>query len=244
MRCQIFREHGIGHGEINLASALAQSCNVYFFQHATELGAEPLVAWARRFGFGQQGGNLPLASELRSDEQVQSLAIGQGTLTATPLQVLRMYAAIASGGQLVEPKFTREQVATARQRSTSRDLQAGSAPISGLDPATIAAVRRGLEAVVADPAGTAFATVRMPGLSIAGKTGTAQAGGERPDHAWFAGYVPAEEPRYAFVVVLEHGGSGSTAAGTIARHLVEQLQRLQYLGQISTASQDFPPGKG
>jgi penicillin-binding protein 2 len=244
LRCQIFREHGIGHGEINLTGALAQSCNVYFFHHAAELGAEPLVAWARRFGFGEQGGSLPLPSELQSDEEVQALSIGQGTLTATPLQVLRMYAAIANDGYLVEPKFTLAQTTSARQTSTMRESQSADARIAGLDPATLAAVRRGLEAVVADPAGTAFATVRTPGISIAGKTGTAQAGGERPDHAWFAGYVPAEEPQFAFVVVLEHGGSGSTAAGTIARHLVEQLQRLEYLGRITTASQSFPPGKG
>lgn len=244
LRCQIFREHGIGHGEITLAGALAQSCNVYFFHHASELGAEPLVAWARRFGFGEQGGNLPLPAELRSDEELQALAIGQGTLTATPLQVLRMYAAIANGGELVAPKFTRAQVAATRQPIPSRDTKPSEVRIAGLDDDTIAAVRRGLEAVVADPAGTAYATVRTPDIPIAGKTGTAQAGGERPDHAWFAGYVPADEPRFAFVVVLEHGGRGSAAAGTISRHLVEQLQRLEYLGRISTASQTFPPGKG
>lgn len=244
LRCQIFREHGIGHGEINLAGALAQSCNVYFFHHAAELGAEPLVAWARRFGFGQQGGNLPLPAELKSDDEVQALAIGQAALTATPLQVLRMYAAIASGGQLVEPKFTRARAASSRRALAPHESQATGKRIVGLDPATIAAVRRGLEQVVAAPTGTAFETVRVPGVSIAGKTGTAQAGGERPDHAWFAGYVPADEPQFAFVVVLEHGGSGSTAAGTIARHLVEQLERLDYVGRMTTASEAFPPGKG
>lgn len=244
LRCQIFREHGIGHGEIDLAGALAQSCNVYFFQHATKLGAEPLVAWARRFGFGHERGSLPLPSELRSDEQVQSLAIGQGALTATPLQVLRMYAAIANGGRLVEPRFMREQVTTGRPALPSNELETAGAEVAGLDPDTIAAVQRGLAAVVSDPAGTAFATVRTPGVAIAGKTGTAQAGGDRPDHAWFAGYVPADAPRYAFVVVLEHGGSGSTAAGVMARHLVEQLERLEYLGRLTTASGAFPPGKG
>jgi penicillin-binding protein 2 len=244
MRCQIFREHGIGHGEINLTGALAQSCNVFFFKHAATLGPEPLVAWARRFGFGAAGGNLPLASELRTEEQVQSLAIGQGTLTATPLQVLRLYAAIANGGYLVDAKFTREQVAPGQPVSAALGSEPAGARVAGLDPASIAAVRRGLEAVVAQPAGTAFATVRTPGITIAGKTGTAQAGVDRPDHAWFAGYVPADEPRYGFVVVLEHGGSGSTAAGTIARHLVEQLERLDYLGRVHTASEAFPPGKG
>ncbi len=245
MRCQLFRQHGIGHGELDLAGALAQSCNVYFFQHATRLGAEPLVAWARRFGFGVGGGHLPLPSELRSGDSIQTLAIGQETLTATPLQVLRLYAAIANGGELLEPRFTRSQTIATKQDSTPQASTRAPSRIAGLDAETLAAVRRGLEMVVADPTGTAFQTVRTPAISVAGKTGTAQSGGKQPDHAWFAGYVPADEPRYAFVVVLEHGGSGSTAAGAIARRLIERLSQLGYLDRgAAVPGEAFPPGKG
>src|SRR6185295_14272286 len=115
MRCQIYRQHGIGHGHITLADALAQSCNVYFFHHAGELGAVRLVDWASRFGFGQatglelsgeSAGLLPGPSELRENSQTQMLAIGQATLTATPLQIVRMYAAIANGGYLLTPRVT------------------------------------------------------------------------------------------------------------------------------------------
>ena len=76
--------------------------------------------------------------------------------------------------------------------------------------------------MVADPRGTGK-HVRLEQIEIAGKTGTAEVGGGRPDHAWFAGYAPADQPRVAFVVVLEHGGSGGQIAGPVARRLVEAM---------------------
>jgi penicillin-binding protein 2 len=93
--------------------------------------------------------------------------------------------------------------------------------------------------VVASPAGTGHKSVYWPRVPIAGKTGTAESGGGRPDHAWFAGYAPANRPRVAFVVVLEHAGTGGTAAGPVARGLVEALDELQLLGR-ETGSQESP----
>ena len=75
------------------------------------------------------------------------------------------------------------------------------------------------------PFGTGYGTVRLENVSVAGKSGTAETPGGRPDHAWFAGYVPADDPLFAFVVVLEHGGSGSRAAGPVARELVRALMQ-------------------
>ena len=80
-----------------------------------------------------------------------------------------------------------------------------------------------LAKAVAEPTGTGYKTVRTPAISIAGKSGTAQVGRGQADHAWFAGYAPAEQPRIAFAVVLEHAGSGGKAAGPVARQLVEAL---------------------
>jgi penicillin-binding protein 2 len=252
MRCQIFRQHGIGHGDVTLADALAQSCNVYFFHHARALGPNALLAWSQRLGFGRTmgsdigqltAGHVPTANELEQRLAVESFSIGQGTLTATPLEVLGMYAAIANGGYLLEPKFTRAASAKALPLAAAATLSI-ERRIAGLDDATLAAVRAGLERVVEDPAGTAFATVRMADFPIAGKTGTAETGGGQPDHAWFAGYAPANAPQVAFVVVLEHGGSGSTAAGTIAKNLVQRMRQLGYFGEAQTAEKAFPPGKG
>ena len=102
---------------------------------------------------------------------------------------------------------------------------AGDRSIEGLQPGTLAAVRQGLERVVADPKGTAYGSVRLDTVAVAGKTGTASAGEGRRDHAWFAGYVPADDPKLAFVIVLEHAGDGATAAGPVAKRLVMRMKR-------------------
>ncbi len=253
MRCQIFRHHGIGHGDVTLADALAQSCNVYFFHHVSGLGGPRLLDWASRFGFGQasaagsNGGRLPSLTQLEQPGQLQAFAIGQGTLTATPVEIARLYAAIANGGLLVPVRLYRATHVESRRiqplgktaSQVSEDYR-----IRGLSGETLATVRKGLRRVVNDAAGTAFHTVRMNDFAISGKTGTAQAGDQRQDHAWFAGYAPADAPRFVFVIALQHGGSGSDAAGTMARHLVLRMRQLGYFGEAKTAEKDVPPGRG
>ena len=118
-RCEIYVRQGVGHGDVTLADALGVSCNVYFFHFAGLMGPRPLVAWAERFGFGRPTGvdlpgeavgTLPSPENIRQLEghawrtaDTQSMAIGQGSLTATPLQMVRMMAAVANGGRLVTP---------------------------------------------------------------------------------------------------------------------------------------------
>jgi penicillin-binding protein 2 len=250
MRCQVFRRYGIGHGDVTLADALAQSCNVYFFHHARALEPSMLVEWARRFGFGgvsgsneSQGGHLPKFSDFKQASDLQMFAIGQGALTATPLEVLGMYAAIANGGYLLKPVFTRAVVVEEDDRAQAAATRAVGKRIPGLAEESLTAIRAGLVRVVEDAAGSGFETVRIADFAIAGKTGTAETGGGQPDHAWFAGYAPADAPRVAFVVALEHGGSGSTAAGAMTRHLVQRMRQLGYFPQDKTEAA-FPPGKG
>jgi penicillin-binding protein 2 len=252
LRCQKFRRLGIGHDEITLADALAQSCNVYFFHHARSLGGPALLDWAGRFGFGQPSapdwseaavGSLPRADELRQPSDLQAIAIGQGTLTATPLEVVRMYAAIANGGYLVEARFTRDAPAPRSAAPVSSPTASATTRIAGIDDGALAAVCEGLRRTVDDPDGTGFDSVRLDEVAIAGKTGTAETGDEA-DHAWFAGYVPAEAPRWAFVVVLEHGGSGAADAGVVAKNLVRRMHQLGYFAATETAEKPLPPGKG
>jgi penicillin-binding protein 2 len=138
-----------------------------------------------------------------------------------------MMAAVANGGQLVTPRLGRESGAT--WAAADDDSEAAGAPlfrpesrpIADLAPGTLERVREGLRQVVASPQGTGKA-LRLKEVAVAGKTGTAETGG-RPDHAWFAGYVPADRPRYAFVVVLEHAGSGGRMAAPVAKKLVEAM---------------------
>ncbi|MCH7686406.1 MAG: hypothetical protein IH899_06960 [Planctomycetes bacterium] len=260
-RCYIYRHYGIGHGETDLNHAIYRSCNVYFYNAARRMGPEPIVEWARKFGFGQptgidlpgeRGGNLPIPPSLRpirlvsADDQQQShrgdpwysgdtlgLAIGQSRLTATPLQIVRMMAAIANGGILVTPHVVDNSGPTVVD---SDDLN--SAPnraprrIPGLSEETLNRVREGLRNVVHHPRGTGYKRVRLEEMTIAGKTGTAEVGGEKRDHAWFAGYVPAENPRYAFVVVLEHAGTGGQNAGPVAKQLVQLMLNLGLLQPV------------
>lgn len=242
-RCAIYRNHKVGHGDMLLADALCRSCNVYFFAAARRMGPQPLVDWATRFGFGQRTGiDLPSeeAGHLPSpDEQVQGhrrrwypgdtlgLAIGQADLEVTPLQMVRAMAAVANGGQLVTPHLAGETGPVSLGESPSfrpTFSHPEPQPIQGLHSETLAHIREGLEMVVNHPGGTAYKTAKLKDVRMAGKTGTAETGGV--DHAWFAGYVPSEQPRVAFVVVLEHGGSGGKSAGPVARQFVSRLLEL------------------
>jgi penicillin-binding protein 2 len=249
-RCMTYRRFGVGHGPVTLTDALAQSCNVYFFHHAEQLGLAPIVDWGSRFGFGERAGiDLPSeaaghlvnanlsASDHASQqrEEAESLAVGQGSLTATPVQVVRMMAAIANRGQLVTPHVAARVALTSSttdEPSTGAELPDLDIPapqsVAGLDPKTLDVIRDGLRQVVSDPKGTGHATVSLEGLDIAGKTGTAETGDGSPDHAWFAGYAPADAPRVAFVIVLEHAGDAAATAGPVAKRLVEQLRDLGY----------------
>lgn len=259
-RCYIFRHFGTGHGQVTLRSALAQSCNVYFFLAARRMGPEPLVQWASQFGFGnptgidlpfERGGQVPGPGKGGSARwysgDTLGLAIGQSRLTVTPIQVARMMAAIANGGYLVTPRVA-DDSNFADDSATYVWSQKPRRRIRGLSDETLAEIRRGLFSAVNDPGGTGFKTVRLDEVAIAGKTGTAEVGSDRPDHAWFAGYVPANRPRFAFVVMLEHGGAGGAAAGPIARRLVQAMQNHgllsadQTISQLSTGS--FPSQGG
>ena len=244
-RCAIFQLAGIGHEDINLTDAIAQSCNVYFFAAARRMGAEPLVKWCDRLGFGnttgvdlpfEQSGHVPAPRDNQPEGKYQwypgdnlGLSIGQSYLTVTPLQMLTMTALIANGGELVTPRVV-SRIASGGENSQKPDIippvKSKQIPIS---PETITAIQSGMKEAVASPKGTAHKTTYLKEIAIAGKTGTAQTGGNRDSHAWFVGYVPAEQPQYAFVIMLEHGGSGGADAGPLAKKLVQSLMELGFV---------------
>jgi penicillin-binding protein 2 len=184
---------------------------------------------------GEQRGHLPSPDPSSPDGPwypgtTLQFAIGQASLTVTPLQVARMMAAVANDGYLVTPRFVNESP-TPEPSSERRDILLAAFEesremtpqrIPGLSSGTLQRIRAGLRQVVEHPKGTGK-RVRLDEISIAGKTGTAEVGGGQTDHAWFAGYAPADAPRVAFVVVLENGGSGGHDAGPIARKFVQSL---------------------
>lgn len=239
-RDYIYRHFGVGHNELTLTRALRESCNVYFFQAARTMGPEAIHHWADQLGFGkptgidipgERGGHLPDPSPPKSEKKspwypgdTLGMAIGQSRLTVTPLQIARLMAVVANDGEMVVPHLAHSVVPSAESSTTTRQMI--SYPrryVSGIHPGTLERVREGLIEVVAHPRGTGYKTVRLKEISIAGKTGTAETGGGKNDHAWFAGFVPAQRPKYAFAVVIEHGGSGSRVAGPVAQKLVRAM---------------------
>lgn len=233
-RCFIYRHFGVGHGPLNLADAICRSCNVYFYNAARKIGPKPLVDWAGRFGFGspsgldlpgERGGNVPAPTRRRwYPGDTLGLAIGQSRLTATPMQIARMMAAIANGGYLVTPHLMqRVGSATHASNAESPGTPFPRMRIPGLSEDVLRRVQTGLRMVVQHPRGTGYKHARLTDIEYAGKTGTAEVGGNKPDHAWFAGYAPAKNPRIAFAIVLEHAGSGGRQAGPVAKELVKLL---------------------
>jgi len=243
-RCLTFRLFGHGHGPVTLRTALAQSCNVYFFDAAARMGAAPQAVWAERLGFGARTGiDLPFESagqvprlrqgngeqeiserdRRRFDRESLGFSIGQSRLTVTPLQMARLTACIANGGWLVTPHIASDDGRSMLLEDVSGSGLPQRRRVEGVDEAQLQAIREGLIAAVNDPIGTGYRGARLPDLRIAGKTGTAEAAPGKPDHAWFAGWFPAEQPEYVVIAVLEHGGSGSRAAAPIVREIARSL---------------------
>ncbi|MCA9062171.1 MAG: hypothetical protein KDA96_03910 [Planctomycetaceae bacterium] len=252
-RCLIYRLYGNGHQNIRLKDALAQSCNVYFFDAAQRMGIQPLAEWSQRLEFGQPtnvdlpfetAGSVPpspLSETQQTATATQDLnrrfrsetlgwAIGQSRLTVTPLQMARLTAAIANGGWLVSPHVVSQEGTSRRAvEEAATDRSAQRTRIPGVQPQTLQAIHAGLVAAIQNPAGTGYRDVRLNSLPIAGKTGTAETAPSKPDHAWFVGYAPADDPEYVVVVTLEHGGSGSHAAGPVAREVFRGLQQFNLI---------------
>ncbi|MFH1228611.1 MAG: penicillin-binding protein 2 [Planctomycetota bacterium] len=206
------------HGNLDIQEGLTQSCNVFFFNAGKLAGPDAILKWAKLFGFGQTTGiDLPGESKgLMPDPAMGSergnrkwgtadtlnISIGQGDLMVTPLQVVRMMAAVANGGTLVTPHVTRN---LSTNQATSK---------INISQKNLSIIRSGLYSVVNSEHGTAHGK-GLDGFSICGKTSTAQAGNGK-NHGWFAGFGPNPKPQLAFVVVLEHGGKGSEAAAPVA----------------------------
>jgi len=229
-----------GHGAVSVEDGVAYSCNPLFYEAGYRLNAlDPwlLPKTARQLGLGQATG-ISLIQESEGllptpDNIIQysglawnysyavNLAIGQGEFLATPLQMLRLYAAIVNGGWLLRPQLVRERgILDRRQPVAMREATA-----TGLDSAHLELVRRGACAATSEFGGTAFrvfAGSPLHGQGVCGKTGTAQVPGEgKPPHSWFIAFTPAEVPRLVMVVMVENGGEGSTAAAPIARAILE-----------------------
>ncbi len=218
------------HKDEDIIEALAHSCNVFFFNVGLRAGLDNLVYFAKRFGLGQKtgidlpgekSGVLPNKQWKRKkfhrpwyDGDTLNLSIGQGYLLTTPIQILTLISAIANGGYHLRPYIVKYAGKYRVNYSKKKNLN--------LKKEFLELVKKGLEDAVQLPDGTAHILYLPDIVSVAGKTGTAQAGKNKPCHAWFAGYFPADKPKYAVVVFLEHGKS-SYYACKLLREIIYEM---------------------
>ncbi|WP_289020707.1 penicillin-binding protein 2 [Desulfobacter postgatei] len=236
-----------GHGTINVVDAIAESCDVFFYQTGEKLGVDALAKYAQGSGLGrltgirlahERPGLIPTSAwkKQRFKEPWQagetlSISIGQGFNLVTPLQMAVFISAVGNNGTLYRPRLVKSV-----QDAKGQVIREIEPEITGGLPASkknLAIVRQGLLEVVHGNRGTAR-QIRLPDVQIAGKTGTAQVfsrkAGEKfdnkklkrtlQDHAWFVCYAPAQDPKIAIAVIIEHGEHGSSAAAPVAQELI------------------------
>ncbi len=210
-----------GHGLIDMGEAMAVSCNCYFAQLAEKVGSENIVIQAKKMGFGktvldgfpeESKGNIPDVGDVGSWD-VTNLAIGQGEILATPLQVNRMISIIASGGRLIPAKIVIDDEDYTDKHQARQIIR----------PETAHAIEKMLESVMST--GTGSSDWQMP---VWGKTGTAEAGADGMErNCWFTGYCEADGKKYAITVLAQDGISGSATAMPVFKEITEFLKNHQ-----------------
>ena len=248
-----------GHGTVNVVRALAESCDVFFYNVGHELGVDTIARYAEAFGLGEPTG-IKLANESKGlvptttwkvqrfaepwqGGETLPIAIGQGYNLVTPIQMLVVTAGVANNGIMHRPQLLK-RIETADGSVVER----GESQVIGRIPAseeTLAIVKQGLWEVVNAEGGTARGS-RLAKIEIVGKTGTAQVVGRKPGqeevpedeveehfkpHAWFIAYAPADDPQIAISVIVEHGEHGSSAAAPIARDMIRTYLTEKPVGQ-------------
>ncbi len=213
---------GHAHGDINLATAIEKSCNVYFYKQGLDMGVETLAAEARRHGFGrptgiempETRGTLVPDPAWRKERQdarwfpgdTANLAIGQGDLLVTPLQMAAFAASVARDELTTTPTLIHEE-----------NRPAQHSPRSGLTSSQYAALLSGMEACTLTGTAKVLQSpfMKIPGMRIAGKTGTAQKQTAKGtiNFAWFICFAPIENPKIAIAVVVEGDTPGEETAG-------------------------------
>jgi penicillin-binding protein 2 len=216
----------LGHGRLTLTEALAYSCNPVFIEMMVKLGPGLVLGYADQFGLGQPSniglqdecwGEISSELDLTIGEQA-NIALGEGNIYTTPLQIASLVQTIANDGVRKTPRLVTGYIT---QAGAVRHLPANQG-IRVIHPAAARQIQKMMAAVVAIGTGS---EAGITGTSVAGKTGTAQSGNEpgSPEHAWFTGFTPLNHPRYVAVVFCEQGISGGKTAAPIFKEIMEQI---------------------
>ncbi len=249
-----------GHGGLIGVEAIMKSCDVYFYTMGNRIGLDAIASVGFDLGFGKKTG-IPIDGESDGIMPTEAwynqnlpegytrgaavnASTGQGAVTVTPIQLAVAYTALANGGTVYEPEVALR--IEAFDGSAVRQFQPRPRRTIEFPPGHLELVREGLRRVVNDPSGTAYIR-RLKDLQVAGKTGTAQVAHmakrvkskdlPKPmrDHAWFAAFAPAANPEIAVVVMVEHGGGGSSVAAPVAMAVADAWHKKQLaLGRVVT----------
>jgi penicillin-binding protein 2 len=238
-----------GHGAIDFTQGIIESCDSVFYEIGYRLykaKGEPLQAFAKSMGLGSKTGidlpgevpgrvpdaawkkaynaNYPEAQAWLGGDTV-NMAIGQGDLLETPLQIATYYAALGNDGTVMKPHLLKSVLGA--DGSSVLDVQPQVTHAPGITANNLSVMRNALIGVTSASNGTARAVFAGFPYQVAGKTGTSQVNG-KDDYALFACYAPANNPQYAVVVLVEQGGHGGSVAGPAARQILSALFKVKY----------------
>jgi len=237
-----------GHGAVDFHRALVESCDVYFYTMGDRIGFDRIAPFARSLGLAKTTG-IELADEkagliptpawkkertgeawFQGDSYIN--AIGQGFVLVSPIQAAEMIGAVANGGILHKPQILKRT--RNRETGEERTYESQEKRRVTLKPEALEEVQKALLGVTSEDGGTAHGAA-TPMATVAGKTGTAQVIAQKvpgrklsestEDHAWFVAYAPADKPKIALAVIVEHGGHGGAAAAPVARKVIEEYLR-------------------
>jgi penicillin-binding protein 2 len=247
-----------GHGSVDVERALKVSCDIYYYQTGARLGVDKIKDYANKLTLGtishidldgERAGLVPSVEWARTKQnrkwypsETISVAIGQGPLIVTPLQIANMTAAVANGGKVFQPHVVK-YVDRVQKNGSYKRFRVPSKIIHEVElaPAALRAVRNGMWQVVNDQGGTG-SNARVEGLDVSGKTGSVQViaysgwikATSLPfkfrDHAWFASFAPRDNPQMVVVVFVEHGGAGGADAAPLAKLMFESRFRDKVTG--------------
>ncbi len=228
------------HGKLTLRDAIIQSCDVFFYQVGMSMTLEEMTEGARKLGFGEKCGidlpgerkgfipsrewyNQKYGSRGWDRGVLANMAIGQGEILITPLQMVTFFSALANGGWTFTPHIVREIKNKNGKIARIPNPQKITLSISST---TIDIIRKSMEGVVNDEKGTAYWS-RLKDINVAGKTGTAQ-NPQGEDHSLFIGFAPFEEPKIAVFTIVENSGHGSVYAAPITTKIIKRYLSIHY----------------
>lgn len=244
-----------GHGALQLDMAIVQSCDVFFYQLGMKLSVDEFAKAGRLFGLGSKTG-IDLPSEVSgvlpdqayldrrfgkrgwSKGLLLNYSIGQGEILVTPVQLCELAARFGNGGKRVNPHIVKMIVGP--DGKVVYKAKNDETPIAGIEQAPLAFIREAMKGVVASDWGTGKAAA-IPGIAVAGKTGTAQ-NPQGNDHAIFVAYAPADDPAICIAIVMENSGHGGSMAAPIAKRVFTAF--FNPLGGVGTVAFRQPGGGG